>query len=82
MKDDIAAHPRRRFPGARGRAFQRTHRPSLQRPGGHNLPYGNEPRILFIDIETKLAEVYSFGIRDQHLTHKQVKTHGGISVSG
>jgi uncharacterized protein YprB with RNaseH-like and TPR domain len=46
------------------------------------LPYGTAPRILFIDIETKLAEVYSFGIRDQHLTHKQVKTHGGISCVG
>jgi hypothetical protein len=36
------------------------------------LPYA-EPRILFLDIETKLIEVYSFGIRDQHLSHTQIK---------
>jgi len=33
----------------------------------------DEPRILFLDIETKLIELYSFGIRDQHITHKQIK---------
>jgi hypothetical protein len=31
------------------------------------------PKILFLDIETKLVELYSFGIRDQHITHKQIK---------
>lgn len=40
------------------------------------------PRILILDIETKLMEAYTFGIRDQHLTHKQIKTHGGISCAG
>jgi hypothetical protein len=30
-------------------------------------------RILFLDIETKLIELYSFGIRDQHITHKQIR---------
>jgi hypothetical protein len=33
----------------------------------------NTPRILFLDIETKLIEAYTFGIRDQHLTYKQIK---------
>lgn len=42
----------------------------------------DNPKILFLDIETKLAEVYTFGIRDQHITHKQIKTHGGISCVG
>jgi hypothetical protein len=32
-----------------------------------------QPKILFLDIETKLVELYSFGIRDQHITHKQIK---------
>jgi hypothetical protein len=32
-----------------------------------------EPRILVLDIETKLVELYSFGIRDQFVTHKQIK---------
>ena len=32
-----------------------------------------EPRILFLDIETKLVETYNFGIRDQHITYKQIK---------
>lgn len=40
------------------------------------------PRILFLDIETQLMEVYSFGIRDQHIQHTQIKTHGGISCVG
>lgn len=42
----------------------------------------DQPKILFLDIETKLMEVYSFGIRDQHIAHTQVKTHGGISCVG
>jgi hypothetical protein len=42
----------------------------------------DNPRILFLDIETKLAEVYTFGIRDQHIGHKQIKTSGGISCVG
>jgi uncharacterized protein YprB with RNaseH-like and TPR domain len=46
------------------------------------MPANDNPRILFLDIETKLAEVYTFGIRDQHITHKQIKTHGGISCVG
>jgi hypothetical protein len=33
----------------------------------------DNPRILFLDIETKLIEVYSFGIRDQHIAHTQIK---------
>lgn len=40
------------------------------------------PRILFLDIETKLMEVYSFGIRDQHIQHTAIKSHGGISCVG
>lgn len=30
------------------------------------------PRILLLDIETKPALAYTFGIRDQHITHKQL----------
>lgn len=33
----------------------------------------NNPRILFLDIETKLVRTLSFGIRDQHITHKQIE---------
>lgn len=33
----------------------------------------DKPRILFLDIETRLFEAYTFGIRDQHITHKQLK---------
>lgn len=33
----------------------------------------NEPRVLILDIETSLMEVYSFGIRDQYLGHEQIK---------
>jgi hypothetical protein len=33
----------------------------------------DNPRILFLDIETRLFEAYTFGIRDQHITHKQIK---------
>ena len=32
-----------------------------------------QPRILFLDIETKLIEVRAFGIRDQYLDIKQIK---------
>jgi hypothetical protein len=42
----------------------------------------HEPRILFLDIETKPALVYSFGIRDQHLTHKQIAQDGGTICVG
>ena len=41
-----------------------------------------EPRILFVDIETKPALVYSFGIRDQHITHGQIKEDGGTICVG
>jgi uncharacterized protein YprB with RNaseH-like and TPR domain len=40
------------------------------------------PRILFLDIETKPALIYSFGIRDQHITHKQIKQDGGTICVG
>lgn len=30
------------------------------------------PKILFLDIETSLILAYSFGIRDQYITHKQI----------
>ncbi len=39
-------------------------------------------RILFLDIETKPAIVYTFGIRDQHITHKQIKQDGGTICVG
>ena len=42
----------------------------------------DNPRILFLDIETKPALVYSFGIRDQHLTHNQIKEDGGTICVG
>lgn len=42
----------------------------------------NKPRILFLDIETKPAIVASFGIRDQHLTHKQILKDGGTICVG
>ena len=32
-----------------------------------------KPRVLLLDIETKPAIVYSFGIRDQHINHGQIK---------
>ena len=35
-----------------------------------------KPRILFLDIETKPATVYTFGIRDQHIGYKQIKEDG------
>jgi uncharacterized protein YprB with RNaseH-like and TPR domain len=40
------------------------------------------PRILFLDIETKPAIVASFGIRDQHITHKQIIRDGGVICTG
>lgn len=40
------------------------------------------PRILFLDIETKPAVVASFGIRDQHITHKQILKDGGTICVG
>jgi hypothetical protein len=33
----------------------------------------DNPRILFLDIETKLIELYAFGIRDQFIDYKQIK---------
>jgi hypothetical protein len=36
-----------------------------------------EPRILVVDIETKLLEAWLFGIRDQYVTHKQIKDDYG-----
>jgi hypothetical protein len=33
----------------------------------------DNPRILVLDIETKLVETFSFGIRDQYLAHTQIK---------
>lgn len=41
-----------------------------------------EPRILFLDIETRPAIVASFGIRDQHIGHKQILKNGGIICVG
>jgi hypothetical protein len=40
------------------------------------------PGILFLDIETKPAVVASFGIRDQHITHKQILKDGGVICVG
>lgn len=42
------------------------------------------PRLLLLDIETKPALAYTFGIRDQHLTHKQLVPghHGGVICVG
>jgi hypothetical protein len=45
-------------------------------------PANDQPRILMLDIETKPALVYSFGIRDQHLTHKQIAQDGGTICVG
>ncbi len=41
-----------------------------------------KPRILFLDIETKPAVVVSFGIRDQHIGHKQILKDGGTICVG
>jgi hypothetical protein len=41
---------------------------------GHNLDVADhQPRILVIDIETKLIDVRTFGIRDQYLDIKQIR---------
>ena len=40
------------------------------------------PKILFLDIETKPALIYSFGIRDQHINHGQIKEDGGTICVG
>jgi hypothetical protein len=42
----------------------------------------NKPRILLLDIETKPAIVYTFGIRDQHIGHKQIAQDGGTICVG
>lgn len=42
----------------------------------------NEPRVLFLDIETKPAIIASFGIRDQHIGHKQILRDGGVICVG
>ena len=42
----------------------------------------DNPRILFLDIETKPAIVASFGIRDQHIGHKQILKDGGVICVG
>jgi hypothetical protein len=42
----------------------------------------DKPKILFLDIETKPAIVYSFGIRDQHINHGQIKEDGGTICVG
>lgn len=39
-------------------------------------------KILFLDIETKPAVVYTFGIRDQHIGHKQIAQDGGVICVG
>lgn len=40
------------------------------------------PKILLLDIETKPAIVATFGIRDQHITHKQILKDGGTICVG
>lgn len=42
----------------------------------------DKPRILCLDIETKPAVVYTFGIRDQHIGHKQIAQDGGVICIG
>lgn len=42
----------------------------------------NEPRILFLDIETKPAIVASFGIREQNISYKQIIHDGGVICVG
>jgi hypothetical protein len=42
----------------------------------------DEPRILLLDIETKPAIIASFGIRDQHIGHKQILEDGGVICVG
>jgi hypothetical protein len=46
------------------------------------MPANDNPKILFLDIETKPALVYSFGIRDQHINHGQIKEDGGTICVG
>ena len=41
-----------------------------------------QPRILFLDIETKPAIIASFGIRDQHINHGQILKDGGVICTG
>jgi len=36
-----------------------------------------DAKILFLDIETALILAYTFGIRDQHITHKQIANDRG-----
>jgi hypothetical protein len=40
------------------------------------------PKILLLDIETKPALIYSFGIRDQHIQHTQIAKDGGTICVG
>lgn len=42
----------------------------------------DKPKILFLDIETKPAIVATFGIRDQHIGHKQILKNGGVICTG
>ena len=42
----------------------------------------SNPRILLLDIETKPALVYTFGIRDQHINYKQIAQDGGTICVG
>ena len=42
----------------------------------------DDPKILLLDIETKPALIYSFGIRDQHISHGQIKEDGGTICVG
>lgn len=46
------------------------------------LPRKDQPRVLILDIETKPAIVASFGIRDQHIGHKQILKDGGVICVG
>lgn len=39
-------------------------------------------KILFLDIETKPAVVVTFGIRDQHIGHKQILENPGVICVG
>lgn len=41
-----------------------------------------KPRVLVLDIETKPAIVATFGIRDQHIGHKQIMKDGGVICVG
>ena len=42
----------------------------------------DNPRILYLDIETKPAIIASFGIRDQHIGYKQILKDGGVIAVG